>query len=181
MEPTRIDGLLLVKPTIHEDKRGYFFESYHKYAIKEDGQDVNFVQENESQSNYGVVRGLHFQTGDHAQAKLIRVVAGSVLDYAVDLRENSPTFGKYYYTDLNAFNKHSFYIPRGFAHGFISLEDNTILQYKCDNYYAPESEDGINFFDTSLGIKLPIPKADIIINERDSKYPSLKEYVSGAK
>ena len=140
VERTLIEGLLIIKPRVFEDPRGYFFESYHQKALQEAGLNENFVQDNQSLSQTGVLRGLHFQAPPHAQGKLVRVVTGAVLDVVVDIRKNSPTYGKHFAIELSEENKTSFWIPEGFAHGFATLRDNTIFQYKCTNYYNKPAE-----------------------------------------
>lgn len=149
---TAIKGVKIIEPRVFNDARGYFFESFEERVFQREVADVHFVQDNESYSEGPVVRGLHFQRGEHAQAKLVRVVEGCVLDVAVDLREGSPTFGKHVAVELSDENKRQFFIPRGFAHGFALLSPKAKFQYKCDNYYCPESEDGIAFNDPQLGI-----------------------------
>ena len=155
---TDIPGLLILEPVIHGDARGYFFEAFNQKDFDEAvGMHVTFVQDNESKSSYGVLRGLHFQKGDHAQAKLVRVVSGRVLDVAVDMRPGSPTFGRHVSVELTGENHRMFFIPRGFAHGFSVLSEEAVFQYKCDNYYCPESEGGIAWDDPSLGIDWQLP------------------------
>lgn len=173
---TPIADLFIIEPKIFNDDRGYFFESYNYASYKEIGIDIRFVQDNESCSKLGTLRGLHFQTGKYAQTKLVRVVYGRVYDVAVDIRKNSPSFGQVFGVELSAENKKQFLIPRGFAHGFVSLEDNTILQYKCDNYYNHAAEGGINFADPELDINWQLEVQNLIVNERDKNFPSLAEY-----
>lgn len=176
---TPIEGLFVIKPRVFQDERGYFFESFNAKAFKEaTGVDVTFVQDNESRSHYGVVRGLHFQNPPHTQSKLVRVVRGSVLDVAVDLRKGSPTFGKYHAVELTEDNHLQFFIPQGFAHGFAVLSKDAIFQYKCDNYYAPSSEGGIAWNDTDVCIAWPIPINDIELSQKDAGNPSLKDFTS---
>ena len=172
---TEIDGVYIVEPRVFEDERGYFFESYSKAKFEAVGLHYDFIQDNQSKSSYGTVRGLHFQKGEHAQAKLVRVIRGRVLDVAVDLRKGSSTFGRHIATELSADNGRQFFIPRGFAHGFLVLEDNTIFSYKCDNFCNPASERGLQFDDPSLGIKWPDIGVDFIVSEKDRKHPSLAE------
>ena len=148
---TGINDLIVIEPTVFGDNRGFFMESYSKKDFSEIGMDIEFVQDNHSKSKKGVLRGLHFQT-QHVQGKLVRVTAGAVLDVAVDLRKDSPTFGKHYLVELSADNKKMFYIPPGFAHGFLTLEDNTEFQYKCTDYYAPEFDSGVLWNDSDIGI-----------------------------
>lgn len=150
------NGLAIIDPSVFKDERGYFFESFNEKAFKEMVADVDFVQDNESKSSYGVVRGLHFQKPPYAQSKLVRVVRGAVVDFAVDIRRGSPTYGTWNAVYLSAENHKQFFIPRGFAHGFISLSDDTVFQYKCDNYYNKESEGALNFDSTFLNGPIPI-------------------------
>lgn len=174
IENTIISGVVVIKPRVFEDARGYFFESYNKQKFDElIGAEINFIQDNEARSSYGVLRGLHFQKGEHAQAKLIRVVKGKVLDVAVDIREGSSTYGKYVSQILSEENKLQLYIPRGFAHGYVALSDEVIFQYKCDNYYCPESESGIAYNDKNLAIDWLIDEKDMIISEKDKLYKEL--------
>lgn len=169
---TDIEGPLIIEPKVFGDNRGYFFESFSQRDFEAHVGPVNFVQDNESLSaKKGVLRGLHFQKGDKAQAKLLRVVQGSVLDVAVDIRPGSPTFGKYVSVVLSGGNKRQFFIPRGFAHGFLVLEDNTIFQYKCDNFYAPETEGSYRWNDPAFGIDWGISPDEVILSEKDSKAP----------
>ena len=162
---TEIEGLLIIEPRVFEDERGYFFESWSKDAFENAGLDINFVQDNQSFSSKGVVRGLHFQNPPFAQGKLVRVLKGSVLDVAVDIRENSPTYGKYFSIHLSEENKTMFWIPPGFAHGFSTLEDNTIFSYKCSGVYNKESEGSLLWNDTDLNINWKIDNP--IISEKD--------------
>ena len=175
---TAISDLLIIEPRVFSDSRGYFFESYNHQAYKQLGINANFVQDNESCSKLGTLRGLHFQTGQHAQAKLVRVVSGRVYDVAVDLRQNSSSFGSMFGLELSAENKKQFFVPRGFAHGFVALSEDVILQYKCDNYYNKEAEAGINFADPELAIDWRLDYRQLIVNERDRSFPSLEEYKS---
>jgi dTDP-4-dehydrorhamnose 3,5-epimerase len=168
---TGIEGLWTIHPKLFFDSRGYFFESFRKDLAEEVGIMDTFIQDNESKSNRGVLRGLHFQVPPHGQSKLVRVVKGSVIDYAVDLRKNSKTYGKWYSVLLSAENKLMFYLPQGFAHGFLTMEDDTIFQYKCSNYYHKESERAISFFDSQLGISLP--EMDIVVSDKDQNAPRL--------
>jgi dTDP-4-dehydrorhamnose 3,5-epimerase len=172
---TDIEGLLVIEPRVFGDSRGYFFESYNTKAFEEVVGNVTFVQDNESKSSYGVVRGLHFQKPPYAQAKLVRVVKGKVLDVAVDLRKNSPTFGKYVAMELSEENHRQMFIPRGFAHGFSVLSEEVIFQYKCDNYYTPQSEGAIAWDDPDLAIDWQVPSEKVILSEKDSKHPMLKD------
>jgi len=175
IKETNIKGCFLIEPNVFQDKRGYFSETYNHYLFNEiTGLTVNFVQENESYSSKGVLRGLHYQIGDQAQAKLVRVVKGKVLDVAVDLRKDSQTFGKYIATELSEQNKKQFFVPRGFAHGFIVLSESAIFSYKCDNYYNKEAERGIIYNDAELGIDWILHKEEIIISEKDMNLPKFK-------
>lgn len=171
---TGIESLLILKPRVFGDSRGYFFESFSRRVFQEaTGLDIDFVQDNQARSRYGVVRGLHFQRGEHAQAKLVRVSQGSVLDVAVDLRVGSPTFGKHFAVELSDENFLQFFIPRGFAHGYAVLSETAIFQYKTDNYYCPESEGAILWSDPDLAIDWRLPAEDIILSEKDKKNPLL--------
>lgn len=175
---TEISDLLVIEPKIYSDDRGYFCESFKKNTIDSKlSYEFNVVQENESKSNYGVLRGLHFQTGEMAQSKLVRVIQGKVLDLALDLRVNSPTFGQYFTIILSDKNRKQLFIPKGFAHGFLTLEDNTIFSYKVDNAYSPESESGVDPFDTDLNINWTIDKSLIILSDKDKNQQSLKEFL----
>lgn len=165
---TEIEGVYIIEPQVFGDERGYFFESFNaKHFHAQTGIEANFVQDNESRSRKGVLRGLHFQREPHAQAKLVRVVQGRVLDVAVDIRKDSSTFGKYVAVELSGDNKRQLFIPKGFAHGYVVLEDNTVFQYKCDEYYHPESEDGIAWNDPQLGIEWGIHESEVILSEKD--------------
>lgn len=166
-----IKGLKIIEPSVFGDERGYFFESYQKVRYQDEGIAGHFVQDNESSSRKYVIRGLHYQTGASAQAKLVRVVHGAVIDYAVDIRRDSPTFGKYFAVELSAANKKQFLIPRGFAHGYATLEEGTILSYKCDNYYDRESEGGIRFDDPQIAIDWPFDIKQAIVSEKDLELP----------
>ena len=172
---TEIEGLIIIEPRIFKDARGYFFESFSQREFEEKICQTTFVQDNESYSCYGVVRGLHFQQTPFSQAKLVRVVKGAVLDVAVDIREGSPTYGQHAAIELTEENHRQLFIPRGFAHGFAVLSDEVIFQYKCDNYYAPQSERGIAWNDPALSIDWRIPADKIILSEKDTKYPLLKD------
>ena len=166
--PLTIPEVLLIEPKVFRDERGYFFESYqHRRFVEMTGQDPQWVQDNESQSVYGVLRGLHFQRPPMEMAKLVRVVRGAVLDVAVDIRPNSPTFGQHVAVELSAENKRQLFIPRGFAHGFLVLTETAIFSYKCDNYYPPEHDTGIYFADPDLGIDWKLPAEKLIISEKD--------------
>ena len=178
---TEIQDLVIIEPTVFEDNRGFFLESYNYNDFKEIGIDNNFVQDNHSKSSKGVLRGLHFQKGEFAQAKLVRVLKGAVLDVAVDLRKDSQTFGKYVAIELSEENKKMFFIPRGFAHGFLALTDEVESYYKCDNFYTPQAEDGLVWNDDDLKIewnfkKYNINEKELIISEKDKKNKSFLEY-----
>ena len=174
---TDIQDLLVIEPEIYGDSRGYFFESFSKKKFEAaTGVQADFVQDNESKSAYGVIRGLHFQKDPHAQAKLIRVVRGKVLDVAVDLRPDSPTYGRYHAEELSEDNHLQMFIPKGFAHGFSVLSDEAVLQYKCDGYYNPESEGGIAWNDPDLNIDWGIPAEKVILSAKDKDRQTLKEY-----
>lgn len=170
---TEIKGVIVLEPQVFGDERGYFFESFSQKVFDELVGKTVFIQDNESKSSYGVVRGLHYQLPPYTQAKLVRVVKGCVLDIVVDLRKGSPTFGQHVAVRLSEENKKQLFIPRGFAHGFAVLSEEAIFQYKCDNYYAPESEGGIQFDDPVLGIDWQIPREKMIISEKDTKYKGL--------
>lgn len=175
---TDIEGVVILEPRVFTDARGYFFESYNKKAFDELIGRVDFVQDNESCSSRGVMRGLHFQRPPHAQAKLVRCVRGSVLDVAVDIRRGSPTYGRHVSCLLTEHNHRQFFIPRGFAHGFAVLSDTAVFQYKCDNYYCPESDGGISILDPSLGIDWGISPEEAILSDKDRKHPLLSEFDS---
>lgn len=172
---TEIPDVVIIEPKVFGDSRGYFFESWNKRDFEEAIGPVNWVQDNESKSSYGVVRGLHFQKGDKAQAKLVRVVEGRVLDVAVDIRPGSPTFGKHVAVELSGENHRQVFIPRGFAHGFAVLSKEAVFQYKCDNLYAPEAEGAIAWNDPALGIDWKIPADDVLLSEKDRRHPMLKD------
>ena len=172
---TEIPGLAIIEPKVFGDDRGYFFESFSERNFKEQVADVDFVQDNQSKSCYGVLRGLHFQKPPYAQAKLVRVVKGRVLDVAVDIRKGSPTFGKHVAVELTEDNHRQFFIPRGFAHGFVVLSEEAIFQYKCDNYYAPQSEGAIAWNDPDLAISWGVPQDKVILSAKDALNPVLKE------
>lgn len=176
---TEIEGLVILKPRIFEDARGYFYESYSKKVFNEAvGYPVDFVQDNQSKSSRGVMRGLHFQKPPYTQAKLVRCIKGRVLDVAVDLRKDSPTYGKHVAVELSEDNHLQFFVPRGFAHGFSVLSDEAIFQYKCDNYYAPQADGGISIMDTSLGIDWGIAADEAILSDKDKKHPMLRDFDS---
>ena len=174
--PTEIDGVLIIEPRIFQDSRGYFFESFNLREFEEKVGAIDFVQDNESKSCYGVVRGLHFQRDGHSQAKLVRVVKGRVLDVDVDHRRCSGTYGRHVDVELTEDNHRQFFIPRGFAHGFSVLSDEVIFQYKCDNYYCPSSEGAIAWNDPDLGIDWRIPEDKVILSEKDRNHPFLRDY-----
>ncbi|MDE7382125.1 MAG: dTDP-4-dehydrorhamnose 3,5-epimerase [Muribaculaceae bacterium] len=173
---TAIEGVYILEPRVFGDERGYFFESYSERDFCREVGDIHFVQDNESCSRRGVLRGLHFQKGDHAQAKLVRVTRGRVLDVAVDIRPGSATFGKWVSVELSEENKLQFFLPRGMAHGFAVLSDTAIFQYKCDNYYCPESEGGILWSDPDLGIDWQLGSDEVILSEKDKHHPLLKDF-----
>lgn len=175
---TDIEGVIIIKPQIFKDSRGYFFESFSQREFNEKVTPIQFVQDNESCSSYGVMRGLHFQKPPYSQSKLVRCVKGSVLDVAVDIRKGSPTYGKHVAVELSAENHLQFFIPKGFAHGFAVLSEEAIFQYKCDEFYTPQSEGGIQLMDESLGINWPISADDAILSDKDKKYPKLSEIIS---
>ena len=175
---TDIEGVFIIEPRVFPDARGYFFESYNKRMFDAEVARVDFVQDNESCSVRGVMRGLHFQRPPYAQAKLVRCVRGRVLDVAVDIRRDSPTYGQHVAVELSEENKRQFFIPRGFAHGFAVLSDVAVFQYKCDNYYAPEADGGISIQDTSLGIDWGIDPAEANLSEKDTKHPLFKDFVT---
>lgn len=175
---TDIEGLIIIKPQIFKDSRGYFFESFSQREFNEKVTPIQFVQDNESCSSYGVMRGLHFQKPPYSQSKLVRCVKGSVLDVAIDIRKGSPTYGKHVAIELSAENHLQFFIPKGFAHGFAVLSEEAIFQYKCDEFYTPQSEGGIQLMDESLGINWPISADDAILSDKDKKYPKLSEITS---
>ena len=172
---TSIPGVVIIEPKVFGDARGYFFESWSQRDFDEKVRPVKFVQDNESKSRYGVLRGLHFQKGRHAQSKLVRVVKGCVLDVAVDLRRGSPTFGKHVKVELSAENKRQFFIPRGFAHGFVVLSEEAVFQYKCDNMYAPSEEGAIAWNDPALDIDWGVPSEDVVLSSKDSVHPCMKD------
>ena len=175
---TDIEGVVIIEPRIFKDSRGYFFESYSKREFDEKVRPIDFVQDNESMSTRGVMRGLHFQRPPFAQSKLVRCIKGSVLDVAVDIRKGSPTYGKYVSCLLSEENKRQIFVPRGFAHGFAVMSDIAVFQYKCDNYYHPEADGGISILDTSLGIDWGITIDDAILSDKDQKHPLLKDFDS---
>lgn len=172
---TEIPGVVIIEPKVFGDNRGYFFESWSQKDFDEKVRPIKFVQDNESKSCYGVLRGLHFQKGEHSQSKLVRVVKGRVLDVAVDIRKGSPTFGKHVAVELTEDNHRQFFIPRGFAHGFVVLSEEAIFQYKCDNFYAPQSEGALAWDDPEIGIDWGVPADKIILSSKDKVHPRLME------
>jgi len=180
---TAIDGVLIIEPRVFEDARGYFFESFSQREFDEKvapilGHTVTFVQDNESKSSYGVMRGLHFQRPPFTQSKLVRCVKGAVLDVAVDIRKGSPTYGQHVAVELTEDNHRQFFIPKGFAHGFAVLSETAVFQYKCDEFYHPEADGGISILDDSLGIDWRIPTVQAILSEKDTKHPLLTDFDS---
>jgi dTDP-4-dehydrorhamnose 3,5-epimerase len=176
---TGIQGLWVFEPKVFPDSRGYFFESYNKKLFAENGIDCDFVQDNQSSSTYGVIRGLHFQLPPYAQAKLVRVLSGRILDVAVDIRRGSPTFGKNFTIELSAENNRQLFLPHGFAHGFSVLSEKAEVLYKCDAFYNKQSESGIMYNDPDLNIDWQIPEKDMIISEKDMVNPLFKDLVEG--
>lgn len=177
---TKLDGVLIIEPRVFKDERGYFFESFSQREFDEKvtpilGHSINFVQDNESMSSYGVMRGLHYQRMPYTQSKLVRCVKGVVLDVAVDIRKGSPTFGQHVAVELTEDNHRQFFVPRGFAHGFAVLSETALFQYKCDNFYHPEADGGINITDDSLGIDWRIPVEKAILSEKDLKHYCLND------
>ena len=173
---TSIEGVVIIEPRIFKDARGYFFESFSQQEFEEKVGKVQFVQDNESMSSYGVMRGLHFQRPPYTQSKLVRCVKGGVLDIAVDIRKGSPTYGQHVAVELSEDNHRQFFIPQGFAHGFAVLSGTAVFQYKCDNFYHPEADGGISILDESLGLDWRIPTEKAILSEKDTKHPLLKEF-----
>lgn len=172
---TEIAGVYVIEPRVFKDARGYFFEAWKKEEFEAHVGKVAFIQDNESKSSYGVLRGLHYQKGELSQAKLVRVIKGKVLDVAVDIRKSSPTFGKHVMVELSDENKRQFFIPRGFAHGFLVLSEEAIFTYKVDNPYAPQAESGIRWNDPALGIEWPIDPKLVLTSEKDLKQPMLND------
>ena len=172
---TEIEGVVIIEPRLFKDERGYFFESFSEREFNTKVRTIRFVQDNESKSSYGVLRGLHFQKPPYAQSKLVRVIKGAVLDVAVDIRKGSPTFGQHVAVELTEDNHRQFFIPRGFAHGFSVLTPEVIFQYKCDNFYAPQSEGAIAWNDPDLHIDWRIPADKVILSEKDKHHPLLKD------
>ena len=175
---TAIEGVVIIEPRIFKDARGYFFESFSQREFDEKVGHVEFVQDNESMSSYGVMRGLHFQRPPFTQTKLVRCVKGKVLDVAVDIRKGSPTYGKHVAVELTEDNHRQFFIPKGFAHGFAVLSETAVFQYKCDEFYHPEADGGISILDGSLDIDWRIPTGHAILSEKDTKHPLLKDFES---
>lgn len=175
---TDIEGVVVIEPRVFDDARGYFFESYSKRRFDEAVRPVEFVQDNESMSTRGVIRGLHFQRPPFSQSKLVRCVRGAVLDVVVDIRRGSPTYGQHVAVELTGANRRQLFVPRGFAHGFAVLSDEAVFQYKCDNYYHPESEGGISIADRSLGIDWRIDPAEAILSEKDLRSPMFSDFES---
>ena len=175
---TKIDGLLILEPRIFEDSRGYFFESFSQKDFNQQVGPVVFVQDNESKSSYGVMRGLHFQRPPYTQSKLVRCVKGSVLDVAVDIRKGSPTYGQHVAVELTEDNHRQFFISKGFAHGFAVLSETAVFQYKCDEFYHPEADGGISILDDTLGIDWRIPTAQAILSDKDTRHPLLKDFTT---
>lgn len=175
---TEIEGVVILEPRIFKDERGYFFESFSQREFDEKVMPIRFVQDNESMSTYGVMRGLHYQKMPYTQSKLVRCTHGKVLDIVVDIRKGSPTFGQHVAVELSDDNHRQLFIPRGFAHGFAVLSDVAVFQYKCDNFYAPQAEAGIQLRDEELGIDWKIPTSEAILSEKDKNYPFLRDIVS---
>lgn len=175
---TEIEGVVIIEPKVFGDSRGYFFESWTQKDFDEQVRPIKFVQDNESMSTYGVMRGLHFQRPPFTQGKLVRCVKGAVLDVAVDIRKGSPTYGKHVAVELTEDNHRQFFVPRGFAHGFAVLSETAVFQYKCDNFYAPQADGGISILDGSLGIDWRIPTDKAILSEKDTNHACLKDFDS---
>ena len=178
IQKTNVEGLVIIKPRLLKDARGYFFESFSQREFEEKVRKVNFVQDNESMSSYGVMRGLHFQRPPFTQSKLVRCVKGTVLDVAVDIRKGSPTYGQHVAVELTEDNHRQFFVPRGFAHGFAVLSETAIFQYKCDNFYAPQADGGISIKDESFGIDWKIPADKALLSEKDTLHECLKDFDS---
>ena len=175
---TSIDGVVILEPKVFRDARGYFFESFSQREFEEKIRKIDFVQDNESMSSYGVIRGLHFQRPPFTQSKLVRCVNGRVLDVAVDIRKGSPTYGQHVAVELSEWNHRQFFVPRGFAHGFSVLSEIAVFQYKCDNFYTPEADGGISIKDETLGINWQIPVEKAILSEKDVRHGCLKDFNS---
>lgn len=179
VKKTAIEGVLIIEPKVFGDARGYFLESFNaKEFAEKTGLNINFVQDNESMSSYGVMRGLHFQNPPYTQSKLVRCVKGAVLDVAVDIRKGSPTYGKHVAVELTEDNHRQFFVPRGFAHGFAVLSETAVFQYKCDNFYAPQADGGISILDGSLDIDWKIPTEKALLSDKDTKHALLKDFDS---
>ena len=175
---TNIDGVVIIEPRVFEDARGYFFESFSQREFNEKVSPVDFVQDNESKSSFGVIRGLHFQRPPYTQSKLVRCVKGAVLDVAVDIRKESPTYGRHVAVELTEDNHRQLFIPKGFAHGFAVLSDIAVFQYKCDEFYHPESEGGISLMDAGLAIDWRVPMDKVILSDKDKKHPLFKDFIT---
>ena len=175
---TAIDGVVIIEPRVFKDARGYFFESFSQREFEEKVRKINCVQDNESMSSYGVMRGLHFQRPPFTQSKLVRCVKGAVLDVAVDIRKGSPTYGQHVAVELTGDNHRQFFVPRGFAHGFAVLSETAVFQYKCDNFYAPEADGDISIVDNSLGIDWKIDADKALLSDKDTKHALLKDFDS---
>ena len=175
---TEIEGVKIIEPKIFGDSRGYFYESYSQRDFEEKVAKVSFVQDNQSFSHYGVLRGLHFQLPPYSQSKLVRVIQGRVMDVAVDIRKGSPTFGRYVTCEMSGENHRQFFIPKGFAHGFVVLSETALFQYKCDEFYHPESEGAIAWNDPDLAIEWPVKAEDIELSEKDKHHPAFKDFDS---
>lgn len=176
--PTEIEGVVILEPKVFKDSRGYFFESFSQREFDEKVRPVNFVQDNESMSSYGVMRGLHFQRPPYTQSKLVRCVKGAVLDVAVDIRKGSPTYGRHVAVELTEENHRQFFVPKGFAHGFAVLSETAVFQYKCDNFYVPQADGGISILDHSLEIDWKIPTDKALLSEKDIKHVLLRNFDS---
>ena len=175
---TEIEGVFIIEPRVFGDERGYFFEAWKQQEFEENIGKVNFMQDNESKSVRGVLRGLHYQKGELSQAKLVRVISGCVLDVAVDIRKGSPTYGQHVAVELTEDNHRQFFVPRGFAHGFAVLSETAVFQYKCDNFYAPQADGGISILDESLGIDWRIPTEKALLSDKDTKHALLMDFNS---
>lgn len=175
---TALDGVVIIEPRVFKDARGYFFEAFSQREFEEKVQRINFVQDNESMSHYGVMRGLHFQRPPFTQSKLVQCVKGAVLDVAVDIRKGSPTYGQHVAVELTEDNHRQIFIARGFAHGFSVLSETAVFQYKCDNFYAPQADDGISILDDTLGIDWRIPKEKALLSEKDTRHQCLLDFNS---
>lgn len=179
---TNIDGVFVIEPKVFGDARGYFFESFNTREFAEKtGVNINFVQDNESKSRYGVLRGLHFQLPPYTQSKLVRVVKGKVLDVVVDIRQGSPTYGKYEMCELTEYNHRQFFVPKGMAHGFVVLSEEAIFQYKCDDFYHPEAEGALAWNDPDIAVPWPISEEEVLLSEKDKHHPGIKDFESPFK